>query len=444
MATDETRSAVAHLLRRAGFAAPAEEVDRLAAQGYEAVVEQVCDHTVPDPAAEAVAPPVFDPGATRAARQSGDPAARQAAQRQAAAERRELVLWWLRRMVASGQPHRDKLTFLWHDHFATSMEKVQVAQLMHRQRATLYELGGGRFDLLVGAVARDPAMLWWLDGAGSSRRAPNENFARELFELFTLGHAGHGGHHPEPPYTERDVADAARALTGWDIDRTTGDATFDPARHDDGPKTVLGTTGRLGLDDMVAAATTHPACAPHVVARLWSRLARPAGPDDPVVTDLAARFADDLDVSALLRHIYLHPEFLAPASRRGLIKTPVELLVGTARMLGFGLDQRAAQVLQGLGQVPFYPPDVAGWPANEAWISTASASTMVQVADYVAGAVDVPAIADAAPADRADQAAHLLGIDRWGAATRNALRAAAGDPRAVLTVALVSPEYLLA
>jgi hypothetical protein len=100
MATDETRSAVAHLLRRAGFAAPAEEVDRLAAQGYEAVVEQLCDHTVTDHAAEAVASPVFDPGVTRAARQSGDPAARQAAQQQAAAERRELVLWWLRRMVA--------------------------------------------------------------------------------------------------------------------------------------------------------------------------------------------------------------------------------------------------------------------------------------------------------------------------------------------------------
>lgn len=441
MATDETRSAVAHLLRRSGFAEPAPEVDRLADLGYDAVVDIVCDHTVTDPAAEAVAPPTFDPGAYRTENESTDEAARRAAQQQAGAERRALTLWWLQRMVAADRPHREKLTFLWHDHFATSMEKVKVALLMHQQRAALYDLGAGRFDALVSAMTRDPAMLWWLDGAGSTRKAPNENLARELFELFTLGH---GGHHGTQPYSEADVVDAARALTGWVIDRVTGQSSLVAGRHDPGTKSVLDTTGALGAEDVVEAATRHPACAPHVVSRLWSRLARPSGPDDPVVQELAAGFAEDLDVRSLLRRIYHHPEFQSPTSRTGLVKSPVELLVGTARMLGFSLDDRGLQVLRGLGQVPFFPPDVAGWPTNEAWLSTASAATMLQVADYVSGAVDVPTVADAAPADRPDQVARLLGIDRWGSATGAALRSTSDDPHALLTVALVSPEHLLA
>lgn len=438
----DTRSDVAHLVRRVAFGATAERIDDLAALGYEGAVEALCDFTTADAEADAVAPPTFDTAGYLASR-DGDEAAKQAAERVAQAERRALPLWWVQRMVAAGQPVREKLTFLWHDHFATSIEKVNIAELLYLQRQTLYELGPGRFDDLVHAVARDGAMLIWLDGRDSRAGAPNENFARELLELFTLGLGGSHSQHREQPYTEADVSEAARALTGWTIDRSTGDGVLVPRRHDDGTKTVLGVTGALGLDEVVATATAHPACAPHVVARLWSRLARPAEPDDPVVQDLAAKFAQDLDVTNLLRSMLLHPEFLAPATRHALVKTPVDLVVGLARALSITPDGRVVPLLAGLGQLPFLPPDVAGWPANSAWLSTASALLRLQLANVVAERVATDDLVGATPAARPDQLARLLSVDAWGDATSAAIQDAV-DARSALTVALVAPEYVIA
>lgn len=437
----ETRRAVAHLVRRAAFGAPPARIDELAALGYEGAVDALCDLEGPDAAADAIAPPAFDTAGYLAA-QRGDAEAKQEAARLAAEERRALVLWWVRRMAAADNPLRERLTFLWHDHFATSIEKVKVAELMHRQNRTLYELGRGRFDGLVAAVARDPAMLVWLDGRESSTGAPNENFARELLELFTLGH-GSEHHGSGQPYSEDDVAEAARALTGWAIDPTSLTGVLVARRHDAGTKTVLGTTGLLGLDEVVAAATQHPACAPHVVARLWSRLARPAGPDDPVVQELAVEFARDLDVTALLRRVFLHPAFLEPSTRTALVKSPVDFVVGTARALDLELDQRIVPVLAGLGQLPFAPPDVSGWPANEAWLSTASALLRLQVAEAVAERAPVDDITSARPSARPDLLARLLGVERWGTATADAINRAA-DARHALTIALIAPEHLVA
>ena len=432
----DERVAVAHLVRRVAFGAPATRVDELAALGYAGAVDSLLAVGEPDAAAEAVAPPAFD-SARYLAAQDGDAATRAAAARQARSERRALLLWWLRRMVAADQPVREKVAFLWHDHFATSLEKVRLAELLYRQRHTLYELGLGRFDALVRAIARDPAMLIWLDGRENVRARPNENFARELFELFTLGHPGHHG----SSYDEHDVAEAARAMTGWRIDRVTGAGVLDPRRRDPGPKAVLGVDGDLGVDDVVAAATHHPACAPHVVARLWSRLARPAAPDDPVVIELAARFADDLDVGRLLRRMLLHPEFRAAASRGALVRTPVDLVVGTCRALGTTPDETTLGSLLGLGQVPFLPPDVAGWPANEAWLSTASARVRLEWALATAARVDLEA-AGLSHGSSAD-VARALGVARWGPTTATALEAVT-DPRRRLALALVAPEHLVA
>lgn len=439
-ATD-TRAAVAHLVRRAAFGAPAEEIDALAALGYEGAVDAVCDLTGADSAAEAIPAPTFDTAGYLAGIK-GDQAAKREANRVADLERRALILWWVQRMAVGERPLREKLTFLWHDHFATSLGKVKVAELMHRQRLALYDLGPGRFDVLVHAIARDPAMLVWLDGRENVVGAPNENFARELFELFTLGHGSAHAAHGGQPYTEDDVAEAARALTGWTIGPAI-EGVLNPRRHDAGTKTVLGATGALGLDEVVAAATSNPACAPHVVARLWSRLARPAGPDDSVVQELASGFAADLDVTALLRRMFLHPDFLAPATRTALVKTPVDLVVGMARTLRFTPDQRVGPLLYGLGQLPFVPPDVSGWPANEAWLSTASALMRLQLARVVAEKVATDDLAGASAAQRPAALARALGVERWGQATTATLRAAP-DATAALTLALVAPEYLVA
>jgi uncharacterized protein (DUF1800 family) len=451
--TDATRSAVAHLGRRAGFGLPADEVDRLAAGGYEAAVEHfMTGLRGTDAAAEAVPVPAFDTAGYLASRQSKDPAAKKAANAKARQERRALVRWWVLRMHAADHQLHEKLTFHWHDHFATSLAKVKLPELMFVQYRTLYERGPGAFDALVDAIARDPAMLRWLDGVDSSGRQPNENFARELLELFTLGHgsAGHGsdGHSGHgsmaQPYTEDDVQAAARALTGWRIDRTRIAGVLQPRRHDGGSKTLLGTTGDLGLDDVVRLTTRHPASAPHVVSRLWSRLARPGGPDDPVVVELARTYADDLDTTALLRRIFLHPEFLAPESRTGLVKSPVEWVIGSLRSLGLGVPAQVQGVLAALGQIPFAPPDVSGWPANEAWLSTASARTRLEWARGVATRIDLGAIESEPTASRPAAVARILGVDAWGSATAAALASVATQPANLLTVALVSPEHLLA
>jgi len=461
---DEERRDVAHLLRRAGFGATAAAVDALARDGYEAAVDAVCQpltSTVADPGADAVALPVFDTAGYLAAR-DGTPAERRAANLQAGNEQRALVLWSIERMAGADHPLRDKLALLWHDHFATSIEKVRIAELMYIQYRTLLDLGGGRFDDLVHAIARDPAMLIWLDGRESSATAPNENFSRELLELFTLGHQSaaarsvdgdhddHGGgvggvgdHGTTQPYTETDVAEAARALTGWTIDPGGAGAVLRPARFDSGTKRVLGTTGPLGLDEIVSITTSNPACAPHVVARLWSRLARPAGPQDEVVVELAERYASDLDSAALLRSLFLHPEFRSDATRTGLVKTPVEYVVGIHRTLGTTPTVASLLVLRGLGQIPFAPPDVSGWTANEGWLSTASALLRLQFAVALDPGAALDEIRSAPPQDRPAAVARLLGVDAWGPATTEALQAAADDPRGLLTVALVAPEHVL-
>jgi uncharacterized protein (DUF1800 family) len=439
----ETRSAVAHLVRRVAFGAPPEEIDRLAALGYEGAVNRLLDLRSADPAADAVPAPTYDAAGHAADLKDEDPEIRKQARATANAERRALPLWWLQRMAAADRPVREKLTFLWHDHFATSIEKVKVAELMYRHRQTLYDLGPGRFDELVGAVARDPAMLIWLDGRDNQAGAPNENFARELMELFTLGHGdGHGGPDGTQPYTEQDVAEAGRALTGWTTNRR-GRVAFDPSRHDPGVKTVLGTTGALGLDEVVAATTRHPACAPHVVSCLFSGIARPAGPDDPVVQELAGPFATDLDVTALLRRMLLHPDFVAPATRSALVRTPVDLVIGLARAFGIRPDASFVQALLRLGQVPFVPPDVAGWPANEAWLSTASALVRLQAASAFTRLVDTDGLVGTSAVQRPASLARLLGIDGWGMATTTALRAATTAADA-LTIAIVAPEHLVA
>ncbi|MEO6627227.1 MAG: DUF1800 domain-containing protein, partial [Aquihabitans sp.] len=439
-----TRSAVAHLLRRAGFGGHPDEVDALAEFGYEGAVDRVCQLDKPDPAADAIPPPTLESAAFADAR-DGDREAKRLASQRLRRDSRAIIMWWLKRMVAAEQPLREKLTFLWHDHFATSLIKVKRPALMLQQRQVLYDLGPGRFDVLLGALLRDPAMLIWLDGVKSTAEAPNENLGRELLELFTLGHTGGGAHqHISAPYAEADVQGLARALTGWVIDRQTGTSRHVPRRHDAGTKTVLGTTGPLGIDEVVAVVTQHPACAPHVVARLWSRLARPAGPDDPVVQELAKAFARDLDVTALVRAMFLHPEFLAPTTRSALVKMPVELVVGMARALRFDPEELTPDVLDRLGQVPFMPPDVSGWPAGPAWLSTSSALLRLQIADRLATLVGSTPIASAPPAARPAEAARLLGIDRWTDATADALAAAASEPQRLLTIALASPEALLA
>lgn len=440
MADDDVRGRIAHLYRRAGFGARPDELDAAVAAGYEATVDRLVDLSVADRAATAVPAPAFTPPAvvSRTDDEATRRAAQQADQRANREEGRRLSQWWIDRMVLSTTPLRERLTLFWHDHFATSVQKVKQPELMYRQNEIFRAQGAGSFEALAQAVAKDPAMLIWLDANENRKGRPNENFARELFELFLLGHGN---------YTEADVQEGARAFTGWQYRRQTGAFTLAANQHDAGAKTVFGQTGTFGGEDVIRMAVAQPASAPYVVSKLWSGFARPVGPGDPVVRQLAPAYAKDQDIGRLVRAIFLHPEFVAPATRTGLVKTPIEYVAGALRALGLratALGTNLPPIMESLGQQPFAPPSVGGWPPNGYWLTTSFALSRLRVASTLAGRAKLDAISAASAADRPAAVARLLSVDGWGPATSAALAQAADDPKALLTVALVAPEYVLA
>lgn len=438
MPEDDARSRIAHLYRRAGFGARPDELDAAVAAGYEATVDRLVDLSVAD--AAAVRSPTFTPPAVIAS--PGDEAARRAAQqadqRANREEGRKLTQWWIDRMVLSTTPLRERLTLFWHDHFATSIQKVKEPELMYRQNQIFRAQGAGSFEALALAVAKDPAMLVWLDANENKKGKPNENFARELFELFLLGIGN---------YSEADVQEGARAFTGWQYRRQTGAFALAPNQHDAGAKTVFGQTGNFGGEDVIRMAVAQPASAPYVVSKLWSGFVRPVGANDPVVRQLAPGFAKDQDVGKLMRAIFLHPEFVAPAARTGLVKTPIEYVAGALRALGLraaAVGNNPPQIMDSLGQQPFAPPSVGGWPPNGYWLTTSFALSRLRIASTIAGNAKLDAITAIPAADRPAAVARLLSVDGWGPSTSAGLAQVAGDPKALLTVALVAPEYVLA
>ena len=276
---------------------------------------------------------------------------------------RELRNWWIEEMLATDQPLVERMTLFWHNHFTSSLLKVRYAPSLYWQNALFRREAFGNFATLLREVARDPAMLIYLDGVRSVASQPNENFARELLELFTLGE----GH-----YSEADIKAAARAFTGWGINRETGHFQNYGQLHDDGEKTFLGQTGRFVGEDIIAILLRHPRTAETVVEKLWREFVS-LKPDPAEVKRLAASFlSSGYEIKPLLRALFLSPAFRDPVNRGALIKSPVDLVVGTVHMLGLPVAEKTqlVRMMQGLGQVPFDPPNVKGWVGGESWITT--------------------------------------------------------------------------
>ncbi|MGH9222248.1 MAG: DUF1800 domain-containing protein [Acidimicrobiales bacterium] len=428
----EARGALAHLYRRAGFGARPEELEAAVTAGYAKTLDRLLDLTAFDLGAERVPPPTLTP-VPDPLPSNGDE--RRAIQNQALAETRAMILWWLDRMVVSTNPLREKLTWFWHGHFATAFTKVREPALLYRQNQTLRRHGDGNFEELTQAVAKDPAMILWLDTQTNAVGKPNENFSRELMELFALGIGN---------YTEKDVAEGARAFTGWRYDRAADGFAFVSARHDDGLKSVLGTSGVLTGEQVVKTVIQNPQSPRFIVSKLWSHFAYPVAPSDRVVDELAPAFARNLDVSQLVQAVFRHPGFLSPPARTGLVKQPVEHLVGALRALNLRADKLT--MLDGLreaGQMPFDPPDVGGWPQNGYWLGTASALARLKQSEMLAQTIDVSAIGAVPRKDRPAHVARMLSVGPWSKRTSSALAKVAPEPRMLLAAALLSPEYLL-
>jgi uncharacterized protein (DUF1800 family) len=449
------RSDLAHLFRRAGFGATPAELDAAVSAGYEATVESLLSGlSGPDPAGDALAvpdltiPPVPVTKATDAAAHQQAVRARQQAENQ---QYLNLQRWWLNRMIATSTPLREKLTLLWHGHFATAFLKVHLAKLMYDQNQLFRTAGAGSFETLTQAVAKDPAMMIWMDTETDVVAHPNENFARELMELFTLGIGN---------YTESDVQNGARAFTGWSLMPGTYQFVERPRRHDSGVKTFLGQSGNFDGTDVVHIVAHDPAGTRFVVARLWSHLAYPVATDDPVVGPLATAYAQDLDITSLLRAIFRHPQFTSDTAKQGLVKQPVEWVVGIGRALAVDADLQPTAtpattaaahtgrspmgaVLTLLGQEPFNPPNVGGWAQNGYWLNTATSLARLQAGLSMAERVDFTWLQSLPVSDRPGAIANRLSIDGWGPTTAAALNHVAARPAALLGLALTAPEYVL-
>jgi uncharacterized protein (DUF1800 family) len=424
---DENRSAVAHLLRRAGFGASGAEIDAAAKAGYEATVAGLLAPSGADPGAAATPLPAF-------------PAVKEPKKGNAQNDY-QMVGWWLARMAAVTQPLVEKRTFFFHGHFATSIQKVASPGYMVQQNQTMRTFGGGDFGVLAHAMVRDPAMMLWLDSSGNTLKAPNENLARELMELFTLGVGN---------YTEDDVRAGARALTGWRLDAS-GKAALVPKLHDDTDKTILGRTADFDDTAFVDWILQQPASPKFVTGRFWDRFGMP-GPIPPDVSArLLAAYTPNRDVTALLRALFLDPVFRGPQARYALVKQPTEYVIGVLRALNIKIDAGPASkdnaalrsALNGLGQTPFYPPNVGGWPEGTAWLTTAAAQTRFVFAEWAVSKGDLSQVANSSPGQRIAAVAHLLGVDAFSDRSTAALNDVVGNPQQLVTLALLAPEYLV-
>jgi len=271
-------------------------------------------------------------------------------------------LWWLDRMVRTRRPLVERMTLVWHDWFATSNASVGSQKLMLAQNRLLRRNALGSFDHLLVAITANPAMLIWLSGTDNRKDAPNENYGRELMELFTLGE-GHG-------YTEHDVREQARALTGWTSTWKQGkgqvDFRFDPSRHDSGSKTVFGKRGTFSWRDSVALCVHHPQHAPFFVRKLWSYFV-PTLPDARTQAGLEEIYRNGFEVRPVLEAILRHP---ALYNGPRMVKPPVVYVAGLLRALGRGIDTTAwVWLSEGAGQRLFYPPNVSGWDDTR-WLDT--------------------------------------------------------------------------
>ena len=371
-----------HLLSRTGFAPREEEVQAYAQLTRAQAVDKLLAET--RPTAQTPAPDwVNEPFVPRRKFKDLSEEEKKALQRQQFQRGVVLRGWWYQEMLTTPTPLTEHMTLFWHNHFVSSQQKVKSAQMMYRQNVLLRQYALGNFGDLLHAVAKDPAMLLYLDNATNRRGEPNENFAREVMELFTLGMGN---------YTEQDVKEAARAFTGWSLDRDSGTFRFYPRLRDQGIKTVLGHSGDFDGDAVLDILLAQPQTAEFITAKLWREFVSP-NPDTQEVKRLAKIFRDShYEMKPLLRALFTSDAFYAKKNRAALIKSPVELLVGTLRQ--FGIEDVDTRVLafsgRQLNQDLFGPPNVKGWPGGEEWINSTTLLARKQLLARLFRAEEMP------------------------------------------------------
>ncbi len=345
-----SRREATHLLWRTGFGATADEISTVTNAGLDQTLDRLL---TPQPeAAEFVKADVL---LRQAAFDSGNIL--------------DLKAWWLHRMVASANPLVEKLTLLWHNHFATSNAKVDSVPLMAAQNDLLRRESLGSFRRALHGIANDVAMLLWLDSNSNRKRHPNENFAREVMELFSLGVGN---------YSEHDIQEAARAFTGWHV--RNGEFWFNTIQHDTAEKEVFGKRGTFDGGEIVELCLEHAACPRFLAFKLLRQFVEPLPPKEHIDALAACIRQHNFEWRPILRELFASRLFFSPEARRSIIKSPVELLLGAVRQLkGNPNLQSVARLSAELGQDLFEPPTVKGWDGGRLWISS---TTLIQRANF--------------------------------------------------------------
>jgi uncharacterized protein (DUF1800 family) len=394
----------AHLLRRAGFGSSSDEAARYAGMPMHDAVDSLIHFPS---TAELPAPPaLYDPRqAIRNALMNaggsflmGDAATKDMLRRQVGMEIRKgerdsvigLQRWWLNRMLNTPAPLQEKMALYFHGHFTTAtIQKGVTPQMTLDQNQLFRDNALGNLRELTWNVSTDPGMLIYLDNARSDAQHPNENYARELMELFTLG-VDH--------YTENDVRESARAWTGWIVVRRTGKAMFVARRHDDGSKTFLGQTGNWNGRDIVNIIYQQPACAAFWASSLLNYFVY-NNPEPQLVDAVAALMRkNDYNLQPVMSTLLRSNVFYSERAYRALVKSPVEFVIGTYKALGLNeVDEIAQRALLQMGQVLFYPPNVAGWPGGANWLTS---QTVIARENFVAGLMNSPMMQQASWMDQ--------------------------------------------
>jgi uncharacterized protein (DUF1800 family) len=358
---------VVHLHRRAGFAATWSEIDRDLREGPAASVTRLLEGK--SRAAGAPEPEEFE----RLSTVLGDAAI-------ASSDAGRLKAWWFYRLLFSSDPLGERLTLMWHNHFATSNQKVNDPAAMRRQNDLFRRLARAPFGTLLERAVHDPALLVWLDAPANRKGHPNENLAREFLELFSLGIGR---------YSESDVRETARALTGWNV--VDGESRDAPSRHDDGTKTILGQTGKWRSSDVVRIILEHPGTAERLAWRICDLLMG-EGMTKPAITALADGLRKhQLDVGWAVGTVLRSRAFFAESNLGTRVQSPVEFIVAAVRALELldpppstlVLADWAARMVEDL----FDPPNVGGWPGGRTWISS---RVLIARSNYVAALIEGP------------------------------------------------------
>ena len=425
------RAAVAHVLRRLSMGPQPDLAASLS--DPDAAIARALDLSAPPATPPAIAaPPDYDSAQTAGALQ-------------------QPVTFWVQQMQSSPRLVEERLVWFWHDHFATSVAKVRVPYLMWQQHLLLRKHATGNFADLLHAVSKDPAMLWYLDGITNSVRERNENFGREVMELFTLGRGN---------YSEQDVVEASRAFTGWVVNipgrpqaaalgavAPAWNAGFLPARHDNGTKTLLGTTANLDLDGALDVLLNHDATAPRIAGKLYTELVGVA-PSEKQAKRLGKTFRDqNYAVMPLVEAIVAERAFTADDAIAVKTRSPIEKLVGIVqaipptnldvgrlgrRVATNGRASGLADALRTLGYVPFVPPNVAGYPKG---LRLAGPHQLVHAFDLLSVYPSAPVIPS-----KLDALLERYALVDVSDRTR-AVLARESDPTRRLALVVASPEY---